>query len=224
MCGVRRRCGRRAGPDGPRLAFVDVEAGGGDPPFPQRRRQATSSTTPPRAMLRRAVGLSAVGADEMAALYGTTRPGVAQHASRLLRRSTRLRRRASASGRDRSPSWRSRARRARDRLADPAHAEDAEHAAAVHVAAGEHVDAPLPHSPRRRNASLSLIRRAAAITRAKPKSAVVSVSTPGALADQRRRVRCRPARRCCCSRPPCCTRRAVAGRRRAAPRRSPACR
>jgi hypothetical protein len=37
------------------------------------------------------------------------------------------------------------------------------------------------HSPRRRNRSLSPTRRAAAISKAKPKSAVVSVRTPGAL-------------------------------------------
>ena len=37
------------------------------------------------------------------------------------------------------------------------------------------------HSPRRRKCSLSVMRRAAAIISAKPKSAVVSVSTPGAF-------------------------------------------
>jgi hypothetical protein len=87
---------------------------------------------------------------------------------------------AGGCGCDRSPHAEAQRAAPRDGLPDAAHAQDAQRGA-VHVGAGEHVVGPAVHSPRRRKRSLSAMRRAAAIISAKPKSAVVSVSTSGVL-------------------------------------------
>jgi hypothetical protein len=68
-----------------------------------------------------------------------------------------------------------------DGLADAAHAQDAQRGA-VHVGAGEHVVGPVcPAAARAGSVRSRSMRRAVAIISAKPKSAVVSVSTSGAL-------------------------------------------
>ena len=65
--------------------------------------------------------------------------------------------------------------------------------------------------PRSRKRSASDIRRAVAIISAKPKSAVVSVRTPGRVGQEHATRGCRPGRRHCCSRPPSSTRPSAAG-------------
>ena len=102
--------------------------------------------------------------------------------------------------------------RARDGLADAAHAENAQRGA-VHVAAGEHVVGPLRST--RRGAGSVRSRRCGA---PRPSSAR-SRSRPWFRSARRacwwpaRRAPCRPRRRSCCSPPPCWPPRAVAGRR-----------